>query len=419
LNSRYKYLTIILAIVAGMATLVGLTWVNYRYSQQNPGGSDFLPRWVGTRQFLMTGQSPYSEQTTLAIQQQYYGRPALADEDQVLFVYPFYSIFVFAPFALIPDFDLARAVWMTTLELGILLIVFAGISLSRWKLSPLMLGFLLLFALLWYYSIRPLINSNASVIVGLLIVGTLLAIRAEQDSWAGLLLALATIKPQVVVLLVLFILIWSVSERRYLIFWSFLGNLALMIAVTSLLVPDWTWQNLRQLFSETGYTLPGTPGAIFLQWVPGVGKQLGWALTILLITTLIWEWRASLGKEYRWFLWTAFFTLTATTMIGIRTATENFVVLLPVVILVLAAWDQEWGTFGRGLVAVSYSLLLFGIWWLFLATMGTGDRSNPDALMFFPLPIFLLVGLYWIRWWVLRPERPLMDQWRNRRRIMD
>ncbi len=410
---------IILVTLAALATLVGLTLVNYRYSQQNPGGSDFLPRWVGTRQFLMTGQSPYSEQTTQAIQDLFYGRPAQPDEDQVLFVYPFYSIFVFAPFALIPDFDMARAIWMTTLEIGIILITLAGISLSRWKLSPLMLGFLLIFALLWYYSIRPLINSNASVIVGLFVVGTLLAIRTEQDSWAGLLLALATIKPQVVVLLILYILIWSISEKRYLIFWSFLGNLALMVAVTSMLIPDWTWQNLRQVFSYPEYTLPGTPGAIFLQWVPGVGKQMGWALTILLITTLIWEWRASLGKEYRWFLWTGFFTLTATTMIGIRTATENYVILLPVVILVFAAWDQEWGVFGRGLIAVSYSLLLFGVWWLFLATLERGDQPIQAPIMFFPLPIFLLVGLYWIRWWVLRPERPLMDQWRNRRRIMD
>jgi hypothetical protein len=33
-------------------------------------------------------------------------------------------------------------------------------------------------------------------------------------------------------------------------------------------------------------------------------------------------------------------------------------------------------------------------------------------MMFFPLPVFLLVGLYWVRWWVLRPEKPLLDRWR-------
>ncbi len=33
--------------------------------------------------------------------------------------------------------------------------------------------------------------------------------------------------------------------------------------------------------------------------------------------------------------------------------------------------------------------------------------------MFFPLPVFLLVGLYWVRWWVLRPEQPLLDRLRR------
>ncbi len=255
----------------------------------------------------MKGISPYSDETTQEIQQRFYGRLAEPDEDQVLFVYPFYSIFIFSPFALIEDFTLARAVWMTVLEVGIVLIALGGISLCRWKISSLMLGFLLIFSLLSYYSIRPLINSNASVLVGLFVVGALLAIRAEQDSWAGLLLALATIKPQVVLLLILFILIWSLSERRHILFWSILGSLALMTAVTSLLIPDWTWQNLRQVMNYPTYTLPGTPGEIFTRWMPGVGQRLGWGLSIVLIATLIWEWQRALGKTDRWFLWAAYF----------------------------------------------------------------------------------------------------------------
>ena len=66
-------------------------------------------RWVGTRQFLMKAQSPYSEATTQEIQQRFYGRAARNNEDQVLFVYPFYSIFIFGPFAMISDYNMARA----------------------------------------------------------------------------------------------------------------------------------------------------------------------------------------------------------------------------------------------------------------------------------------------------------------------
>jgi hypothetical protein len=188
--------------------LIGLTWVNYIYALANPGGNDFLPRWLGTRLFLMEGQSPYSQATSDAIQRfMYGGRLARSGEDQALFVYPFYSIYIFAPYGLIPDYDTARAVWMTTLEISLILIVPAGLSLARWKVSPIMLGILLTFALLWYHSVRPLINGNASILCALLIAAAFLAIRAEQDGLAGLLLALSTIKPQMVVLLLIFVLL--------------------------------------------------------------------------------------------------------------------------------------------------------------------------------------------------------------------
>jgi hypothetical protein len=334
---RYLLNTLLFLVI--LAALAGLTWINYQYSLQNPGGSDSC---AGRgRAFLMTGESP-SEQTSQEIQRLFYGRwrsrKKTRCSSSIL-----YSIFVFAPFAMIADYSMARAAWMTLLEVSIILITVAGIYLSRWKLRPIYLGVMLLFALFLYYNIRSLINANAAVLVGLFVVLALLAIRTGQDPWAGLFLVLATIKPQVVVLLILYILIWSISERRYLILWSFLGNLALAVAITSLLIPDWTWQNLRQVIAYPSYTLPGTPGAIFATWMPGVGLRLGWALTVVLVTTLIWEWRASLGKDLRWFFWTACFTLVATTMVGIRTA-PRITLLLPAIILVSPG--TRWGISG-------------------------------------------------------------------------
>jgi len=408
LKFHNRALLISLLAVMGIISLIGLTWVNYHFSQQNPGGSDFLPRWVGTRGLLLTGRSPYSNETTQEIQQRFYGRPAQPDEDQVLFVYPLFSILVFAPFAMIADFNLARGLWMTVLELGIILIILGAIYLSRWKISPVKFGLLFVFGLLWYYSIRALINSNASILVGLFLVGVFLAIHLRKDILAGSLLALSTIKPQVVVLLVLFILIWSLREKRHKLALSFVGTLSFLVVITLLLVPGWIYQNLLQLLSYPTYTLPGTPGAIFEQWLPHVGKKLGWILTFSMIILLIWEWRKLLRHKSHWFLWTSYFTLTVTTLIGIRTATENYVVLLPAVILIFAELDQEWGKLGQGFIVVSYVLLFFGVWWLFLATLIQGEQPIQNSVMFFPLPLFLIIGLYLIRF---QPRRNKNLSW--------
>lgn len=378
-------------------TLVALTWANYRYTLQSPGGSDFLPYWLGTRLFFTTGQSPYSQEVSETAQGMIYGGPALAGEDQFRFVYPFHTIFVVGPFALVGDFSIARALWMTALEVGILALGLIGLSLSRWRPSVVVFVPLFMFIALWYHSLRPVINGNAAVVVALLIAGGLLAIRAERDMVAGFSLALATFKPHMVVLLIPFILLWSVSRKRWGLFWGFIGSLGLIFVVNSLLMPNWIAQNLEHILSYPGYTLPGTPGAIFGEWLPGIGSYLGWALTTLLAGLLLWEWRGAMGKGFDRFLWAAFLTLTITNLIGVRTSAANYIALLPSLVYVFAIWDQRWGRSGRWLALLCMLILFIGLWWLFLATLQMSYQPMQHPVMFFPLPLFLLAGLYSIR----------------------
>jgi hypothetical protein len=202
-------------ILIAIIMLVVMTLVNYRYTVQNPGGTDFMIRWLATRKLVMEGMNPYSEDASRAIQEMFYGQPARSDQDQLLFVYPMYSTFIFGPYSLIPDYHVARAVWMTTLEVAILLIAAAGISLSRWTLKPAWLGILLAFSLLFYYGLRSVINGNIAVLVGLMVAGAFLAIRAERDEVGFA--AMSTVKPPVIVLL-LPSCCWAISRRRWMLF---------------------------------------------------------------------------------------------------------------------------------------------------------------------------------------------------------
>lgn len=277
-----------------------------------------------------------------------------------------------------------------------------------------MLGWVFLFSALWYHSIRPIINGNASVVIALLITLAFLTIRVEQDALAGFFLAFATIKPQMVVLLIPFVLLWAFSHRRWTLINSIIANLVILVVIGYLLEPTWIIENLRQIVAYPEYTLPGSPGAIWAHWLPGVGSQMGWVLTVFMAGMLLWEWRAAWGQDFQWFLWTACLTLTATNLVGVRTATANYIALLPAVLLVFSVWDARWGRLGRWLVILSSLLLFAGLWWLFLATVQVGDQPIQNPIMFFPLPFFLLVGLYWVRYWALHSSTPLLDQMRRR-----
>lgn len=401
-------------IILVILIVVGLTWANFQYTNQYPGGNDFLSRWVGTRHFLLNGQSPYSQETTEAIQNMMYGRLAKADEDQVLFVYPMFSIFIFAPFSLVGNYALARALWMTTLELAIIGLAIVSINLSHWRLPRGLLGIILIFSISWYYGFRPIINGNVGVIIALLIGCIFLALRANHDFLAGMLMAITLVKPQMVVLFIPYVLIWTITHKRWTVFWGFLGSLTILIAVCMLFIKDWIVQNLVQVLSYPSYTLPGTPGAIFAEWLPGVGKQMGWALTGLLLAVIIWEWIISRDKDFNWFYWTANLTIVITNLIGVRTATENYIAMLPALILVFYLFDERWRVVGRVIVVISVLALLAGVWFIFFKTLIPGDQPIQSPIMFLILPIYLIIGLYWVRWWAINPPRLLLEQFRSK-----
>ena len=396
-------------IGVGIIILGAMTWGNYQFSVQNPGGNDFLVHWVGARSFLVDGLSPYSDETALRIQNLAYGRPAQAGEHELRVAYPIYSIIFFMPFALFGDFTLARALWMTMLEVGLLLLAFFSLKAISWKPNLLSLIFYFLFSVLWYHSIRPLINGNVIILVALGIVGAMLAIRSGADEVAGVLLALTTIKPQVVIILVVFVAIWAIINHRWRLIAWLLGALALLIASGLFLLPDWILQNIREIIRYPGYNPPGTPGAALAVWFPAQGERLGWVITGLVAILLLIEWIRARKASFRGFLWVVSFTLVLSQWSGIQTDPGNFIVLYPVLVLILALLDERWRKGGWIAGILLMIILLGGGWWLFLATVTYADQPIQSPVLFFPLPGLLILLLYWVRWWAFHPTQTWFD----------
>ena len=395
--------TQLVTILAGLIILIALTIAKFRFSEELPGGNDFLGRWMGARYWVQEGISPYDPQVGRASQQLIYGRGVdrEAGEDIQDFLYPFPAMIFFAPFGALP-YTLARALWMTILEISLPILALIGIAIGNWQPRRAVLISLLLFSLLWYHGARAVIIGQFAVIEALLMAGALLAVKRGRDPLAGILLGLSIAKPQMAVLLIPFVFLWAAYARRWTIVTWGIGTIAGLLAVSVLLLPDWPVMWLQQLIEHPTYTVIGPPVEILADAFPSMSGVIALVLGGALLLYLFWEWVKAAGKPDRWFQWTAALTIVITNLVAFRTATTNYVVLLPALCLVFAVLADRWGRRGDVVIMIAMAAILFGTWALFLATI-EGNVEHP--VMYLPLPILTLLGLWWARWWAIRAVR--------------
>jgi hypothetical protein len=404
--------TIAALILLAFAVLTGLTWVNYLFAVQNPGGNDFLARWVGARSWVEEGISPYDEQVSLEAQRRIYGRPARPEEgeDVAHFVYPLTSMIFFAPFGTL-DYPLARALWMTVLETSLALLAIVSMRFAGWKVSPVKAAVLILFSLLWYHGARSILVGQFAAFNALLIALALLMIKRKQDILAGVLLALSTAKPQMIFLIIPFVVLWAFSTGRRDLAWATLGSIAILLAASLLFIPTWPLQMIGQMLDYPTYTSIGSPLSVIAGTMPGISRPLNLFFHTVALVYLLVEWRLALGKDERHFFWTALLTLVITNLVAFRTATTNYVMLVPVLFTIFYVWEERWAAGGSWTVGLSLALFGIGLWALFLATV---EGNVEHAIMYLPLPFFCLFGLWWIRWWSTHPPRVLVDRLTSR-----
>jgi len=406
-KKRRRVLALVVLSIA--ATVIAFFWGNYSFAVKNPGGNDFLVHWVGTRSFIYEGISPYSDATAQKIQNMVYGRQAEGDEHELRVVYPLYSEILFAPFALIENYSIARALWMTFLEVSILATAYVSMRLTGWRPGFWLIPIFLIFSILWYHGMRALINGDAVVLVGLLIVLAIRMIREGNDALAGILLAFTTIKPHLVLFLIVFILLWSITQKRWLLFGWILGGTIALIVFATIFIPNWLIQNIWEILRFPIYYPELSLGSAFEAWWPGVGTQMKWGLSLIFLVMLLFEWTYARSKGFIQFLWTCCLTLVISQWIGIGTDPANFILLFLPIVLVFSIIKERWHRGGDVIVLLVMVVLFFGVWWLFLISVEYGGQPQQNPIMFVPIPLFSLVGLYWIRWWINRPTRYILQ----------
>jgi hypothetical protein len=278
----YKPLWLVLAAAlcaVGMWTYANRVLIPYQKADANahqrPRGnlSDLYPRWVGARELLLHGRDPYSAEVTREIQVGFYGRPldpSLPGEprDEEGFAYPVYVVFCLAPTIGMPFAIVQKGFYW-----GLLLLTCATTLLWLRVLRrsvPLWIQISLVALTLGSPAVmQELKLRQMSLLVAGLIAIAITLLVMDYPVAAGFLLALASIKPQLVVLLLCCLAIWTLADwrRRYRLAVSFLATMTILVAASEWYLPHWIprfWRAIREYQHYTGATsvidnLVGTP----------------------------------------------------------------------------------------------------------------------------------------------------------------
>ena len=153
-----------------------------------------------------------------------------------------------------------------------------------------------------------------------------------------------------------------------------------------------------------------SPAKIFQDELPFLGEKLGWILSGFFAIVLLVEWWLAMKKDYPRMLWTAALTLAMTPLLGLPTYPQNYAVLIIPLIVALSVMSNRWSS-SRTIIIDGLLVFLFvGLW--AIAIFATDVKTA----LFFPLPVFVILLLYWIKWWVV--SRPLEFYGLNEELIM-
>jgi hypothetical protein len=296
-SQLWLLLSLLAAIVAWFyMQRVLLPWEHYFNVEAGPVKAalgDLYSPWKGTRALLREGRNPYGPQVTHEIQMAFYGHdirqsyaPGLKVIDEQRFAYPVYVVFLLAPIQSL-DFETARAWSPVVLALVVVSSTLLWMSFLRWRPSWVIAAAITLFIL-----VSPQIAQGLRLRQLGLLVATLLAVaawlvRENHLISAGAVLGVATIKPQMAILTIAWLMIWSLGDlsKRWRLPAAFLSMLAALILAGEIALPGWLHDFVVNLAAYRQYGRLTTP----LQLV--LGRMAGAIVAIIAIAGLLaWAW---------------------------------------------------------------------------------------------------------------------------------
>jgi len=361
-SSRIAVLTLCLAMV-GAASMLYYHWHLFlpRALEASAArglgngyafGDDFYPVWLTARQWRVKHydhydhRDPYSPEMTREIQTGLFGRPLDAriptdpPTDYREFAYPAFTELVLWPAGLF-DFPTLRLALAVLLPILTVASFWFWMLALRWNIRPLWFLVLVALTLCNYPVLEALFAEQPGLIVSFLLASAMLALRAQRLMLAGVLLSSTLIKPQMTLLAIVYLLLWSLADRRRIRFCIGFVATTLLMMITSLWIwPHWVGEWIRVLL---GYHRYATPPLAILVSGATLGPYLGPVAIVALLgvaATLAWRnRRASADSPRFWLTLSLLLAITSVTLLPGQ-AVYDHVILIPGIFLLTRYWRE-------------------------------------------------------------------------------
>ena len=282
-----------LLLAAALALDVWGTWqLGHRLGAQ----TDLFPRWYGTRVWLLEQRSLYDPAVKAGVFAAMHGRPPRRDgpaselDDFAFgFTYPPYVALLIAPLAVLP-LPVATTLWLLIGQAALLaacrlLTWFPGVSPAPTPGSPNPTArhfrWLVLVAVLWPPALANLIFGQFAVLVLFLLVAVRSLLLRRRPLLAGLCLAAAIVKPQLVVLVLPLLLVAAWGRPGWRRLWlGCLGGVALLLAAGFAVAPDWVMAWGQETVTYARVAAPVSTVGLLLRLAPATDWT--WLVALLL-----------------------------------------------------------------------------------------------------------------------------------------
>jgi hypothetical protein len=357
--------------------------------------SDLYPRWLGARELLLHKRNPYSQEITQEIQKGYYGRvldvSRSADpKDQQGFAYPVYVVFILAPLIRLSFHDVQIIFrWLLIgLTAGSVLL---WLRIMRWRLPPMAVAIATLLMLGSFSAVQGIKLQQLSLLVAALLAASGACLASGYLFSGGVLLALATIKPQLAWPVIAWLLVWALSDwkarRRLLV--GFTATMGVLLVGAEIVLPGWWRMFLQAIRQYHQYTHNESVLDQLFNWMLGrFGGDLLAVLAALMAGLALWTVRKQPASSPEFGRALAL-VVALTVLIVPMYAPYNQVLLLPAILSLVR--ERRALVLSSRAARIVYAAAALALAWQWIASIGltvTWFASPVEALKMWKLPFY-------------------------------